>query len=97
MMQDDGCVLRRFRKRTDVVERRSEGNQSVARDPAIGRHQSNNAAECGWLTNGTTGIGSESGDRGTRSYARRRAATGATRNSAEVSGITDRAPGRILI
>ena len=54
------CILHRRRKGADLVERRGEGNQAVSRDAPIRRFEADDAAECGGLADGATGIGPES-------------------------------------
>ena len=58
-MEQECCVLRRASKWSDLIKRRSEGNDAVARDATIGRLHANDASEARWLTDGAARIGTD--------------------------------------
>ena len=51
--------LRRSCERTDLIERRGERQQAVARDAAVGRLEADDAAEPGGLPNRSAGVRAE--------------------------------------
>ncbi len=52
-------VFDRRRDRSDLIERRREGEQAVARDAAVGRLEPDDAAERGRLADRAAGVGAE--------------------------------------
>ena len=58
----------------DAVERRAEGDQPVAADPAVGRLDADDAAEAGGLAHRAAGLGAERGGHDAGGHQRRRSA-----------------------
>ena len=72
--EDVGGVLDGPRERTDLIERRSEGEQPVARDAAVGRLEADHAAERARLADRSAGVGAERDRRQAGGHRHRRAA-----------------------
>ena len=81
----------------DAIERRSEGDEAVARDAAVGGQHADHAAKAGGLADGAAGVGAERGHGEIRSHGRGRAAARAAGNALRVDGIAHRPVSRILI
>ena len=72
-VQQKCCVLRRTRKWSDLIQRRCEGDDAVARDATIGRLHADNAGEARWLTDGAARVGADGERRMKCSHSGRRA------------------------
>ena len=96
-LQQDGRVLHRLGERADVVERRGEGDQAVARDAAVGRHQPDHAAERCRLANRAAGIGAQRRHSHSRRHRRRRTARGSAGNARQIARIVHRAVAGVLV
>ncbi len=58
-LQRQRRVRHRRGKWSNLIERRREGEQAIARNPAVGRLEPDDAAESGRLSNRTAGVGAE--------------------------------------
>ena len=94
--EHDGGVLDGAGKRADLVERRGERDESVARDEAVAGLQPDDAAERGRLADGAAGVGAERGDGFARGECGRTAARGTAGDARGVPRIAGRAKGGIF-
>jgi hypothetical protein len=82
--------------RADDVERGSEGDQAIARDPPVGWFEPDDATERRRLAYGAAGVRPERPPALARRDRSSRSARGSTRNAAQVPGVATGTPGRIL-
>ena len=92
----EGGVLHRAREGADLVERRGEGDEAVAADPAVGRLQADHAAQRGGLADRAAGVGAEGERRHARGHRGRGAARGAAGDARRVPGVARRPVGAVL-
>src|ERR1700690_3465550 len=83
----DGAILNVFRKRTDLVQRGSESDQAVTRNPPIGGFKAYNAAKGRGLTDGTARIRAQGSERLVSGNAGGRTTRRASGNAIEIPGI----------
>ena len=83
-------------ERADLVERRSERDQAVPRDAAIGRLQAEHAAERCGLTDRSAGLRTERQRHHVGRHGDGRSAAGASRNALQVPWIARRPERRVL-
>src|ERR1051325_6664022 len=85
-----------FAKRSDLIERRSKGNETVAGYTSISGLKSNHSAERRRLANGAAGIGTEGEKTHARSNCCRRAAAAAAGYAIMIMRVPRCKEGRIL-
>ena len=90
------AVAHGLRRRPDLVERRRERDDAVARDGAVGRAQADDPAERGRLLDRAAGVGAERPRREPRRHGGRRAAARAAGHARRVPRIERRAERRVL-
>ena len=90
-VHQDGAVLHVLREGADLVQRRGEGDQAVAGDPAVGRLHPDDAAEGRRLADGAARVGAEGGDALVGGHRRRGAAARAAGDPLEIPGVPGRA------
>ena len=83
-------------ERPDLVERRGEGHDPVAADPAVGRLHPDDAGQRRRLADRAAGVGADAQRHVEGRHRRRRAAAAATGDSIEIPGIGRRPVGRVL-
>ena len=91
-----GGVLDGARERPDLVERRAEGEQAVARDAAVGRLEADDAAQRGRLADRAAGVGAERDRRQAGRHRDRRAAARAAGDAVERPRVAGDAERRVL-
>ena len=89
-------VADRAGERADLVERRRERDQPVARDRAVGRLHADDAAEGRGLADRAAGVAAEGPGRLEGGHRRRRAAARAARHALGVPGVAGHLVGRVL-
>ena len=89
-------VAHRAGDRPDLVERGGEGDQAVARHPAVGRLEPDHAAERRRLADRAAGVGAERQRHAAGRHRRRRAAARAAGHRVEVPGIARHLERRVL-
>ena len=90
-------VLDRARERADLIERRREGQQAVARHAAVGRLEPDDAAERRRLADRPAGVGAERERHLRRADGGRRAAARSARRARQRPGIAHRPERRVLV
>ena len=83
-------------ERPDLIERRGEREQAVARDASVGRLQPDEAAERGRLADRSAGVGSERGRHQAGGDRDRRSAARPARRARRIPRVARRAEGRVL-
>ncbi len=83
-------------ERTDLVERRCEGDDAVAAHPAVGWLHADDAGQCRGLADRAAGVGPDRDRHVVGRNRRRRAAAAAARDALEIPRVCRRAPGRVL-
>ena len=89
-VEQQAAILGGLRHRASLIETGSEGDHAVARNHAVGRLQTGDAAQRRRLTNRSAGIGAGSGRRQTRRNTCRAATGGAARHALGIPGIAHR-------
>ena len=95
--QQRGSIAHIARERPDAIERRSKGDQSIARDTPIGGQNADHSAEACGLADRSAGIRAQRRDGHIRGNRRRRTAAGSARNALSIDRIAHRAIGRVLV
>ena len=94
--EDVGGVLHGPRERADLIERRAEGEQAVARDAAVGRLEADDAAERARLADRAAGVGAERDRRQAGRHRDRGAAARPARDAIQRPRIARHAERRVL-
>ncbi len=94
--EEVGGVLHGPRERADLVERRAEGEQAVARDAAVGRLEADDAAQRRRLADRAAGVGAERDRREAGRDRDRRAAARSARDAIERPRVARHAERRVL-
>ncbi len=84
-LQHHRRVLHRLAERARMIQRRSERDQSVARDAAVGRHQPDYAAERRRLADRAAGVGAQRRHGRSRGNCRCRASRRASRHARAIA------------
>ena len=81
----------------DAVERRSKGDESVARDAAVGGQHADHSAKAGGLADGAAGVGAQRGHGEVGSHGCSGAAAGSAGNAIGVDGIAHGAVSGVFV
>ncbi len=93
---DECCIIDGGRKRTNLIKAASERHETVPTDAAICRFHTNHSAQCGWLTNRTTGVAAQADGRKTGSNRCRTSAATSTRYAGSVKWVARGAERTVL-
>ena len=95
-LQQQGGVADVVGEGADLVEGTGKGHQAVARYPAVGRLQADDAAQAGRLANGAAGVGAQRQRRLAGRHGRCRAAAGTAGDALEIPRIARHLKGTVL-
>src|SRR5918994_215829 len=96
-LERDRRVFHRAGKWSDLIETGGEGHEPKPRDPPIGRLETDDATETGWLADRSSGIGSEADGGQTRGDCCGGSTAAAPGNSIGMPWVSDWFDGGVLV